>query len=293
MTRDAFSDCHPYVQLLFFAAVLGFTMTITHPVCLFFSFAAGLAYYTLLAGGKGLQGFFSYALPAAFLAAVLNPLFNHGGSVVLFMLPGGNPFTLESLFYGIYAAFLLLSAFLWFACFSIVMKSDRLIYLFGRVMPAFSLLICMVLRFIPYYTQRFREVREAGRMLQTEEDESFASRMKSLRRSFSVMTELSLSGAVVSADSMKSRGYGLPGRSSYAPYRMTSKDRSLLCFLLFIVLFLLSSAISGQLFFRYFPSLRGVFTAPLTLISEVFLLLLYLTPLILRGKEVLQWRSLN
>ena len=282
--RDAFSDCHPLVQLLFFAAVLGFTMSLTHPVCLLFSFLAALSYYFLLAGGQGIRRLLLFAVPAALLAALLNALFNHSGTQILFLLPWGNPVTLESLLYGIYAAFMLLSTILWFACFSRVMTSDRLIFLFGRVLPAFSLLISLVLRFIPYYVRRFREVREAGRMLGVEDGKGVRAKWRELKRSFEVMTELTLEGAVISADSMRARGYGLAKRSSMKPYRMTSRDRAMLIFLIFEILFIL-------LFFRYFPSLRGVFFEPLTLFSAFCLMLLYTVPHVLRVKEASVWHS--
>ncbi|MBE7055615.1 MAG: energy-coupling factor transporter transmembrane protein EcfT, partial [Ruminococcaceae bacterium] len=43
-------------------------------------------------------------LPALLLMALINPAFNHEGVTILYYLPGGNPLTLESVYYGFLSA---------------------------------------------------------------------------------------------------------------------------------------------------------------------------------------------
>ena len=78
--------------------------------------------------------------PLLLFSAVLNPLFNHEGATILTYLPDGNPLTLESMLYGVSAAAMMVTVILWFSCYNSVMTSDKFLYLFGRVIPALSLL---------------------------------------------------------------------------------------------------------------------------------------------------------
>lgn len=82
-------------------------------------------------------------LPMAALAALVNPAFNHEGATILTYLPSGNPLTLESMLYGAAAAVMLASVVLWFSSFNEVITSDKFVYLFGRILPALSLVLSM------------------------------------------------------------------------------------------------------------------------------------------------------
>lgn len=97
----------------------------------------------------------------AVLAALVNPAFNHEGATILTYLPSGNPLTLESMLYGVAAAVMLASVVLWFSSYNEVMTSDKFVYLFGRVIPALSLVLSMALRFIPKFKAQMQTVSEA------------------------------------------------------------------------------------------------------------------------------------
>ena len=161
--RDTFSDCHPAVNFLYFALVLAFSMTLMHPACLLISLTGACCYVARLCGLRELGRSARWLVPMALLAALVNPAFVHQGVTILTYLPTGNPLTLESILYGFAAALLLASVVLWFRCFSTVMTSDKFIYLFGRVIPALSLVLSMTLRFVPRFRRQFRAVSQAQR----------------------------------------------------------------------------------------------------------------------------------
>ena len=71
---------------------------------------------------------------------------------MLFYLKDGNPVTLESILYGVGSGIMLACVVSWFSVFHAVMTSDKFMYLFGKVIPAFSLLLSMCLRFVPRFT---------------------------------------------------------------------------------------------------------------------------------------------
>lgn len=292
--KDAFSGYHPLVNFLYFGLVIGFSMFFMHPVCLFISLFGSVAYHINLNGNGSFRFFIRYALPVMLLTALVNPAFNHRGMVILCYLPTGNPLTLESILYGIAAAVMLVSVLLWFSCCTAVMTSDKFIYLFGRVIPSLSLVLSMTLRFVPKFRAQFACVKEAqAGMGNDTSNGSLLKRLKAAAACFSIMVTWSLENAIETADSMKSRGYGLQGRTAFSVYTFTERDKAVLLWLAFCGLYLLSGSLSGGLYWRYFPNIKGELTAPLTISFEVVYFLLCLTPVMINGREEKQWKSLQ
>ena len=159
--RDTFSGYHPTINFLYFALVLLFSMCLMHPVYLAISLTGALAYDIYLKGRKAVRFAAMGLLPMAAVAALVNPAFNHEGATILTYLPSGNPLTLESMLYGVAAAVMLASVVLWFSSYNEVMTSDKFVYLFGRVIPALSLVLSMALRFIPKFKAQMQTVSEA------------------------------------------------------------------------------------------------------------------------------------
>lgn len=288
---DAFSRYHPLVNFLFFALVLVYTMALMHPVCLVISLL-GAALYTVQLKGRGaaLSGA-KMALPILLLAAVANPAFNHAGVTVLCYLPTGNPLTLESLLYGLAAGIMLCSVLIWFICYNAVMTSDKFIYLFGRVIPALSLVLSMTLRFVPRFKQQLEAVRQAQFCIGRDVDTGTVwQRARKAITMFSIMVTWALENAIETADSMKSRGYGLKGRTAFSLYRMEERDRLALLWLSFCGLYLLCGSLAGGLRWWYYPSLQGMLLQPMTISFYLVYLALCLTPVILNGREARAWR---
>ena len=289
--RDPFTDCHPAVNFLYFALVLAFSMCLTHPAALLISLAGACCYLTRLLGASELGRSARWLVPMALLAAVVNPAFVHQGVTILTYLPSGNPLTLESILFGLASALLLAAVVLWFRCFGEVMTSDKFIYLFGRIIPALSLVLSMTLRFVPRFRRQFRAVAQAQRFMGRDtENGSLLRRGRNAMKVFSILVTWSLESAIDTADSMRSRGYGQPGRTAFALYRLDDRDRSLLLWLGFCGLYLLSGVLSGGLYFQYYPLLLGAPAQPLTVSFFAVYLLLCLTP---AGLSLAQRRRLR
>ena len=277
--RDPFTDCHPTVNFLYFALVLAFSMCLTHPAALLISLTGACCYLTRLLGASELGRSARWLVPMALLAALVNPAFVHQGVTILTYLPSGNPLTLESILFGLASALLLAAVVLWFRCFGEVMTSDKFIYLFGRIIPALSLVLSMTLRFVPRFRRQFRTVAQAQRFMGRDtESGGLLRRGRNAMKVFSILVTWSLESAIDTADSMRSRGYGQPGRTAFALYRLDDRDRSLLLWLGFCGLYLLSGVLSGGLYFQYYPLLLGASAQPLTVSFFAVYLLLCLTP---------------
>lgn len=265
-----------------------------HPVCLLISLSASVCYYITLKGAKATGLLFKGALPLFLFTGIINPAFSHAGETILCYLPTGNPLTLESILYGISAGIMLVSVLLWFACFSEVVTSDKFVYLFGRMIPAMSLLLSMTLRFIPRFKLQFHKVQEVQKTLGRDTaNGNILSRIKNAVACFSVVVTWSMENAIETSDSMKSRGYGTRRRTAYSIYRFTDRDRIALAFLAFCALFLSAGGISGNLFWRYYPNMRGVLAQPLTVSLQAVYLLLCFLPVFIDRKEERMWKRLR
>lgn len=291
--RDSFSSYHPAVNLLYFGLVIGFSMFFMHPVCLAISLVGAVCYHVSLNGGRALRAQLVYVLPIMVMTALVNLLFNHRGVTILAYLPSGNPLTLESILYGLCAAVMLWAVVTWFGCYSAVMTSDKFLYLFGRVIPAMSLVISMSLRFVPKFKHQLHAVSQARQCM------GRGISRGPLRRRFqnavvmlSALLTWSLENAIETADSMKSRGYGLPGRTAFSIYHFDSRDRAAMVWLVSCAFFILCGWTSGELAWQYFPAVKVNDMTPMALYLFGAYLALCLTPLILNGKEALVWRRL-
>ena len=80
---------------------------------------------------------------------------------------------------------------------------------------------------------------------------------------FSIMVTWSLENAIETADSMRSRGYGLPGRTAFSIYRFD------------------------------YPTVKTAAWTPMTVSFMLVYLALVLTPVILDRREDRQWKSLQ
>lgn len=292
MGRDAFGRYHPLVNFFYFFCVLVFSVVFSHPVMELCSLLGGLGYACLLRGRRAAGLALRFLLPLGVAAMVLSPLFNHEGATILCWLPGGNPLTLESILAGAGSAVMLVSAVLWFSCVSDVLTSDKFVWLFGRIIPALSLVLSMALRFVPRFSARLREVSRARRGAGYGGKGGVPGRVREGLAVFSIVVTWALENAVETADSMKSRGYGLPGRTAFSNYRWESRDSTALLFLLFCGGYVAVGGILGGAAWRYYPVAGGEMAAPFSLSIFAAWLALCLMPLYLAGREAYQWRSM-
>lgn len=291
---DTFSAYHPIVGFTYFCLVMAFSMVFIHPVCLAITLLGSTSYALYLGGSRILRAGLRFLLPLAVLTAVLNPLFNHQGVTILLYFRNGNPLTLESVWYGLVMACVLVAMICWFSCYNRVMTSDKFVYLFGRIAPAFSLLLSITLRFIPRFRERFSRVSAAQRCVGCDiRTGGVARRLRNILTIFSVMLTWALEGAIVTADSMRCRGHGLPGRTAFSLYRFSRRDAFSLVFLLLGGSFIAAAGWLGALRWWYIPIVYGEPVSVWNLGAFVTYLAICLFPLIVDGKEAIVWRSLK
>ena len=224
--KDTFSTYHPLLNMLYFVGVIGVTVFVVHPVILAISLFGGIAYSVLLKGWKKTVKFnLIFSIPMMLIVALMNPMFNHYGVTIIGYLHNGNPFTLESCVYGLVMAMMLVCTMIWFSCYTIVMTSDKFIYLFGKIIPALSLVLSMCLRFVPKFIREAGVISDGQKCIgRSTENGSLVKRAKHGITIFSILVTWALENAIETSDSMRSRGYGLRGRTAFSVYRFTKRD---------------------------------------------------------------------
>lgn len=292
--KDAFSKLHPTVNFIFFAFVIALSMFVMNPVCLALSLVCAFVNAVYLNGIKTVKLCLKFIMPMMLLIILINPVFNHQGVTILTYFPWDNPLTLESIVYGIASAALLSSVVLWFSVFNSVITSDKLVYLFGRIIPSLSLVPSMSLRFVPKFSAQFKNVRNAQRCIGRDiSDGSVINRIKNGIRIISIMLSWSMENAIETADSMKSRGFGLKGRTAYSIYRFDRRDLIVLIIVALLGVTVSVSAITGVIDFNYYPSIKGNLTDALSLATFFLYGILMLIPTILNAGEGIKWKRLR
>ncbi len=293
MMKDSFYNYHPTVYLLYFTLVITFSMLFTHPVAQIIALVCAITYAVSVEGKKAVGFLLKFCLPMVLLTAFINPAFSHEGVTILYYFSSGNPLTLESILYGVGAGVLLVTVLLWFSAFSRVMTSDKFIYLFGRVIPALSLVLSMSLRFVPKFKKQTEIVVEAQRCIGRDiSTGSLWKRFKTAVLILSIMITWALENAIETADSMKSRGYGLKGRTAFSIYRMDDRDKYSLIWLGFCGLFLTVGVMLSAFGFRYFPSIRYAAFDMTTIPFYTVYFGLCITPVVLNFTEERKWKTI-
>lgn len=283
--KDAFSKCHPAVNFLFFVGAIGCSVVIQHPAYLLAGLLCGTIYYLLLNGRKGWKMLLGL-LPMFLILTAINPLFNTYGAHILFSV-FGRPYTWEALLYGAAIASLFVQMMLWFGCYNAVMTSDKFTSLFGNLIPALSLLLVMVLRLIPNFIRKTKQIIGARKSIGKGAAEQSSTKEKLLdgMTVLSSLTDWALEGSVVTGDSMRARGYGTAKRSSFMIYRMKTGDWLLIAAIPILLALIITAACLGQMAAVFTPEIQ---ISPISwgiIPYTVYLLI----PVALHTKEAFSW----
>ena len=219
---QAFSKIHPAVAMAYFLTILLISMFVNNPVINIISLAGALVFSVLIAGEKRSLSDIKFYLPLLLLVAVTNPLFSHNGNTVIFKVFNIS-ITLEALVYGVAFGIILISVILWCKNYGLVITTDKFIYIFGKAIPKLSLVIIMILRFVPMFKQQLHNINRTQKAIGLYSSEKYSNKLRSAFNVFSILIGWSLENAVEVARSMKSRGYGLKGRTNYSIYRFRKK----------------------------------------------------------------------
>lgn len=292
--KDRFAAYHPVINFTFFIGALVLGMVLMHPGFLACSLILSIVYYLTVRGRRGLKfvvGMWSMLV----ILSLINPLFNTQGEKIIFTYLGGRPYTAEALFYGIALAAMMVSVLMWFASYNSVMTSDKFLFLFGKLAPSVTLILTMVLRLVPSYKAKVVQMNGARRGIgKGAETGTKKERISHGIVLLSTLTSWALEGGVITADSMRSRGYGCGVRTTFSMYRFEMKDKLMLAAMSVLAAVVIVCCLNGAALAEYTPQLQisGI-QKPYTIIGLLAYALFLAIPSAVNIWEELRWRSLK
>lgn len=281
---DAF---HPVVPFLYLACTIGFSMAAMQPVYVALSVCGSLASSCAARGVRPTLSSLPWIVLLWLGMAAVNALLSDEGSTVLFEL-FGRAFCLEPLVYGLCAGGMLASVLLWFACYTACIGSDASLALFGNVAPTVALMVTQVLRLVPQFVSRGREVLAVQRAASAAAPRTRREAASDRLRAVSVLMGWGMEDGLVRGDAMRCRGYesGMR-RTSYRRWRMAPRDRLSLAVLALLACPCVPAVLLACGRFSFYPRLGALGAWWEYLPYAVFMAL----PAVLAAKEWLQWRS--
>ena len=160
-----------------------------------------------------------WALPLAGFMFILNPIFYHSGTTVLFSVKGIN-FTLEAVENGLYSALLIVCTVLIFTCLGTLLSEEKFLYVFGRFFPKLSLMISMIFRHFDILSRAYTQTKQMAQMNGCyNKDDSPFKKLKTAAVVFEAFTGAALEGSIETAYALEAKGYYSKNKTVIKKYR--------------------------------------------------------------------------
>lgn len=262
--NNLFHQLHPFTAVSFIGVVFLLALLFSHPVYLLALFVVvGLV---IIAAGIVPQwiGYLKFTLSMIMFLMVINALFVHAGSTVLFTGPklpivGKTEITLEALAYGAGMGIRLLVIISVFCLYTYAVHPDKVLKLFSRWGNQSVLAITLSTRLFPLITQDFKRIREIQRCRGVRFDTGrWWERIKNSVPIISVLLLSCLERSLQLAESMHARGYGSGPRTYFQHDLWRPRDGMILataCISLGVGIW---TAFTGLSTYSYYPRMEMI-----------------------------------
>lgn len=283
---NPFLTYHPAVAFAYLGCAIVFSMATLQPVCAALSLVGAVACSCVTRGGRRTVRTLGGVAVLALIVTVANMAFVASGSTELFRV-GVRAFYLESLVYGACSGCMLASVLLWFSSYAASMDSDASMALFGNVAPTVTLMVSQVMRLVPQFVSRGRDIVASQDAVTSAEAKSKRDAASDRLRAVSVLAGWGMEDGLVRGDAMRARGYGCGvRRTTYKRHRIRRADAAALAVIGVLAIASAPCAWAAVSEFSFYPVLSGF--APLWAYVPYALLMAVAPALAL--KEWLQWR---
>lgn len=278
-----FGDYNPLTVAIYYIAVVTIAMFTMNPVLHLIAFSGGALQFSIQRV-KHKVGTHLLFLVIGLILALLRPLFSHNGATVLFVI-NDNPITAQAFIFGINSAVMVVGVLYLFRVFSIIMTSDRLLYLFGRLSPKTALVMSMGLRYIPLLKEKSRQIGAAQTAVGINRDDNAIDRLKARMNVFSATVSWGLENGIITADSMAARGYGSGKRSCFRKFSITKADIILILIMVMLTGPSIAALITGDYDTVFYPHFEMSGLNFVSLAGYVTFAILMLIPVLIDSLE--------
>lgn len=288
---NSFTKYNPIINFYYFTFVIMCTIFFRHPSFILITLAISFIYLVFLKGVKGIKFGFFILIPLFFLVAIIHCGFNHAGITILFYLDNGNPMTFESIILGLVLGSITVAIIMWISCYHEIITSDKIIYLLGRLFPKISLFISILLRIVPRYKEQIKKIsigqKSIGRGLN---QGNIIRRIKNGIRILSIMATWVIENTIETSNSMRARGYGIKGRTSFGLFKFNIRDKITLIIMVFLSIIVILGVYLGINRIVYLPKIKIARTTELTYVVNMSYLLFCSIPIVSDIIEEVRWR---
>lgn len=288
-----FECYHPAINCIYFVCMFTGTFLFRHPVFLLISWLSAFLYSVKRNRLRSLV-FNLCLIPLAVLFACYYSGYNHFGVTVLRYNFIDNRMTLESLLYGLTLGMQAAACIMWFTCLFSVFTTDKVVYLFGRVSPKASLFLAIALRMCPRVKAQGKKISTARKAIGMGANQgNLFRRLRNAVCIFSMSLTWLLESFSSVSDSMRSRGYGLKGRTAFSIYRFDNRDRSFVIGIFTCFTVVIMGMMLDQTAMSFAPRIRMTPITPLSCLFYAGYLGLCLLPPALELISELHFRRLR
>lgn len=286
---SSFGNFHPISLFVYYISVIVLTMFTKNPIMLAFALFGSALFIIITNGAKDFFKSMRFYLPLFLIITVTNPLFSHNGKTILFFM-NDNPVTLEAILYGADMALMICAVMFICRCMNFVMESDKLLCVFGTFSPKLSIVLSMSLRFIPLFKRKWKEIKDAQFSLGYFSEKSFYGKIVCYARVFSSLVTWALENAVITAKSMRARGFSLGGRKSFSMFSFKKRDAAMLSVCIILVFAVVSGYFTDSVDFYFYPEIAMSDISVMSYITYAAFGIISFFPFIFEAKEALKWK---
>jgi len=159
------------------------------------------------------------------------------------------------------------------------------------VISALSLMISMTLRFVPRFKNFLQSVLRTQQAMH--KPENAREKLQQALAAFSATVSWAMEQSIISADSMKSRGYGLFGRTAFFIYIFEKRDGITLLTLFLLCVGAGLPHVVGLMGWTYYPGMTGDLLGPVQIMAYICYGGMCNLPLIINLMEDRKWNALR
>lgn len=221
-----FENCHPVIIMIYFCTVIFGMVSFKHPIFLMISFLCAFI-YSIKRNKVRSVVLNIFLLPFIVVVAFYYSSYNHFGITILEHNMIGNNITLESLVYGTVLGIINVGVIMWCSCIYSVITTDKIIYIFGRISPKFSMYLSILFRLIPRTICEIKKINVAQSCIGRGVNQgNVFRRIRNFFRILSIVITWVIESLATASESMRSRGSTLKGRKAFSIYRFDNRDRA-------------------------------------------------------------------
>lgn len=282
---------NPITDFTYFISLITLSIICNNPIVVIINFISSIIILFIIVDDiyKVMHTLKSY-IPFILIISIFNPLFVHKGYTILFYL-NNNPVTLEAFAYGIINSIKIVTTIIWFKNYSIIISSEKIVYIFGKIVPSMAIIISIVSRLIPVLKYRLNLItvykKNTGLVPYKL---NYIEKIKFGCNSISILITWALESSIQTIYSMNARGFGFKNRTSFSIYKFLKKDFIYIFIVLILSIILITVNISGILQFNFYPFIDSLVISINSIILFVLYTILLFLPVIFNFKRILKWK---